>query len=135
MDLGKHFYNWEHKLTETKNIKTNYALDIIDFILQNRKYLNIGKIVDKAKYHADIDAKLKSAEQMKKKRQMREPIVQAVVTESEEEFDDGDDLTTIAEKKKRQWQLKNRATKDLQKQPRSWAEVDKERDRDALDID
>jgi len=33
MDLGKHFYNYEHKLTETKNNKTNYALDIIDFIL------------------------------------------------------------------------------------------------------
>ena len=33
MDLGKHFYNYEHKLTETKNNKTNYALEIIDFIL------------------------------------------------------------------------------------------------------
>jgi hypothetical protein len=93
MDLGKHFYNWEHKLTETEQ-KANYALEIIDFILQNRKYLKVEKIVDKAKYHADIEAKLKSAENIKKRRQMRELPAQAVLTESEEEISDIDDLTT-----------------------------------------
>jgi hypothetical protein len=47
-----------------------------------------------------------------------------VTSESEDEIDDGDSQGTLDDKKRRQYLLKNRATKDLQKQPRNWAEVD-----------
>ena len=102
MGLGKHFYNHEHKLTINQS-PSNYALDIIDFILQRRKYLTVGKIIEKAKYEQDIDQKLKSEDQKKKKQQMRNIIVeeQPKFTESEEEYDEGDDLVTMAEKKRK----------------------------------
>lgn len=82
MGLGKHFYNHEHDNTINK-AKTNQALDIIDFILQNRKYLSVAKIVEKAKYHADIEAKLKSEEQRKKR--LKKVIDQPVVEEDDDE--------------------------------------------------
>ena len=83
----------------------------------------MAKIVDKPKYHADIEAKLKSNENIKRRKLRVEPIV-VVTSESEDEIDDGDSQGTLDDKKRRQYLLKNRATKDLQKQPRYWAEVD-----------
>ena len=83
----------------------------------------MAKIVDKPKYHADIEAKLKSNENIKRRKLRVEPIV-VVTSESEDEIDDGDSQGTLDDKKRRQYMLKNRATKDLQKQPRNWAEVD-----------
>jgi hypothetical protein len=56
MDLGKHFYNSENKFTKLGG--PNYALELIKFITERRKYLTVGKIVDKSKYISDIEQKL-----------------------------------------------------------------------------
>jgi len=72
----------------------------------------VAKIVDKAKYHSDIEAKLKSNENIKRRKLRVEPIV-VVTSESENENQGEDSEGTLDDKKKRQFLLKNRATKDL----------------------
>jgi len=72
----------------------------------------VAKIVDKAKYHSDIEAKLNSNENIKRRKLRVEPIV-VVTSESENEIKGEDSEGTLDDKKKKQYLLKNRATKDL----------------------